>query len=575
MTLNHDSTSSDNSGSLHLLASSQVADATARVARSTLLLSPPRKTMNTRLSVAEDEAPDSTPSPTSAVVPKQRLGQDYAELEGGQGREVFFRPQRYQRHDLGPVRPVVRVVFRCSGSESNGQAVARECALRDVSQNGVALELPPHMTIQIGAVLPELVVSFDGHEAYRGEARVGSVREADGKTIVGVSLVDSLMNIDDVLALRDVKAWVSPDAQGLGLLSAPWHVDGHETFKALTSELALFLHDAQKEFARLEASLPWHVIHGEEPSPARKALLARIHDEFVVEFIRYAAEIDRAYRLASPEDLERLKDFSRRYLHVSFLQSPCLQRAFQKPLGYPGDYEVMCYMYDRWFEGSSLFAKALNLAVMATPSVAAVRARKDLIKQQLSGLLDRSASGAPVRILAIASGPAEEIYELLRDRETVASPVEIVLFDQDTRALSFAYARLKGLVEARWSDRVRVVYLHESIKRLLREPGVFGELGRFNLVFSCGLFDYLQFRTAVTLCRNLFANLAPGGALYIGNMVPESPNRWIMELHLDWPLVYKTRAEMADFARIGAPDARVAIVEETTGLNPFVCLTNA
>ena len=71
----------------------------------------------------------------------------------------------------------------------------------------------------------------------------------------------------------------------------------------------------------------------------------------------------------------------------------------------------------------------------------------------------------------------------------------------------------------------------------------------------------------------LAAYLAPRGALWVGNMVPTSPNRWFMEMHLDWFLIYRTRAEMMDMARLAAPDARVHIQDEPTGINPFVVLT--
>ena len=527
-----------------------------------------------------DEAPTSSSPISSSSISSDspsepQIGQAYAELEGGQGREVFFRPHRYQRDDLGSVRPVVHVAFgrpAVAAGAAEGLA-SRECSLHDVSQNGIAFELPSDISLEIGAVLPELVLSFDGHEVYRGEVRVGSLRALENKTIVGASLLDSLMNIDDVLLLRDVKAWMSPGTEGLGLASPSWRVSGHDRFKALVAEFGLFLHDAERELARLESSVPWHVVHSEQPSAARGALIKRIGDEFVVPFIRYAEDIDAASRSAGAEDLQRLKDFSRRYLQAMFLESPCLHRAFLKPLGYPGDYEVMRYMYENMFAGSTLFAKSLNLAIMSTRAVAAVRARKDVVKERVSALLEREASPRPVRVLAIASGPAEEIYELLNERSTIAPTLEIVLFDQDTRALSFAYSRLKRIVDARWPGRVRVVYLHDSIKRLLRDPHIFAERGRFDLVFSCGLFDYLELRTAVTLCRNLFANLSEGADLFIGNMVPTNPNRWIMDLHLDWPLVYRTRSEMIDFARLAAPDAHIEIVEERTGLNPFVRLT--
>ena len=79
--------------------------------------------------------------------------------------------------------------------------------------------------------------------------------------------------------------------------------------------------------------------------------------------------------------------------------------------------------------------------------------------------------------------------------------------------------------------------------------------------------------TAVSLCRNLFSLVAPGGTLLVGNMVPSNPCRWFMELHLDWFLVYRERSEMLELSRLAAPNARIEILDEPTRVNPFVSLT--
>jgi hypothetical protein len=133
---------------------------------------------------------------------------------------------------------------------------------------------------------------------------------------------------------------------------------------------------------------------------------------------------------------------------------------------------------------------------------------------------------------------------------------------------------LKRVVAQKWEGRVKVVHLHDSIKRLLRGgSSVFSGHGAFDAVFACGLFDYLQLLTAVSLCRTLYSLVAPGGTLYVGNMVPNNPSRWFMEFHLDWYLVYREVSEMLEFARMAAPEASVQILEEPTGVNPFVALT--
>jgi extracellular factor (EF) 3-hydroxypalmitic acid methyl ester biosynthesis protein len=336
----------------------------------------------------------------------------------------------------------------------------------------------------------------------------------------------------------------------------------------------LFLEDGKARLAELEASLPWHVVTGDHESPARDALVGRIRSEFVREVVRRSNEIDASLRQATRNEREALREFSLRHLHPLLMEAPWMHRARTKPLGYPGDYEIMNGLYGNHFSGQSLFAKAVNLSFVTTPAAEAVRTRKDLIKERLHALLDARGATTPSRILTIAAGPAQEVFELLKERKSIDAPLEIVLFDQDKRALSFSYGRLKRVVAQKWEGRVKVVHLHDSIKRLLRGgSSVFSGHGAFDAVFACGLFDYLQLLTAVSLCRTLYSLVAPGGTLYVGNMVPNNPSRWFMEFHLDWYLVYREVSEMLEFARMAAPEASVQILEEPTGVNPFVALT--
>jgi hypothetical protein len=170
------------------------------------------------------------------------------------------------------------------------------------------------------------------------------------------------------------------------------------------------------------------------------------------------------------------------------------------------------------------------------------------------------------------AGPAEEVFGLLEERTSIGVPLEIVLFDQDKSALTYSYARLSRLVAAKWQGKVKVVHLHDSIRKLLRGSTLLTASGKFNAVYACGLFDYLQPHTWISLCRSLYETLGQGGTLYVGNMVPSSQSRWFLELHLDWYLEYRERVEMLGFARQAAPDAHIEVLEEPTGVNPFVAL---
>ncbi len=484
------------------------------------------------------------------TVPLHRV-RTYEELDGGEGREVFFRPQRYRAADLLPLR--CEVLLKLRERERAG-------ALVDVSQNGVAFEWPGEGPVSVGDKLEMLAVRFDAHEPYRGEARVGSVRQQSGARIVGVSFEGPLLPIDGILELRAVKAF----AQN-GLPPAVWRAPGYQAFKVLVSELRLYLEDVEPQLRRLEAELPWHVLHG-DGSPTRTALIERMRTTVAGDILRMSEEIDASSRGVPPEHAQAMIQWSRRHLHALLMQSPSMHRAANKPFGYPGDYEVMRFIYEKPFEGPTLFAKAISLSYDQSRGAFAVRDRKDLMKEQIRSAI---AQGRPVRILAVACGPAQELLEIFSETKEFDAPIEIVLFDQDKGALAYAYRRLKPVFDP-LHRQVKATYLHDSIKRLLRDPDLFTPFGQFDLIYTVGLFDYLKPATAIGLARNILTRVAPGGRALIANMVPENPSRWYMEYHLDWFLNYRSREQMLEIGARAAPGARLGILEEKSGINPFL-----
>jgi SAM-dependent methyltransferase len=485
---------------------------------------------------------------------------NYEELDGAQGREVFFRPHRYRAAELAPLTCRVLVTLHDG---------VRVCALVDVSQNGVAFEWPIGLEVSVGDRIDHLAVQFDQTPAYSGEARVGSVRLADGATVVGVSFEGPLLSVDDVLNLRLIAT--RPELGARNDKHAPWRTPGEDRYKALVTELGLFLEDAEEDLGRLESDLPWHVLHGDDAAPARLALIERLRSSFVAEVVRATEEIDAALRTAPAASVPALGEWSRRHLNHFLMQSPLMQRCLQKPFGYPGDYEVMRFIYERHFEGPTLFAKAVNFAFDRTRAPAAVRTRKDLVKARLRQLIESRRS--PLRILSVAAGPAQELFELLSEIPEISAPIELVLFDQDKGALGYAFRRLRPVVEARWAGKVKLVYLHESIKTLLRTKELFASFGKFDAIFCSGLFDYFQQPTAVVLARTLESQLSPGGILLIANVAPENPCRWYLDHHLEWRLIHRSRAELLEIAERAAPHSHREILEDESGINPFVQIT--
>lgn len=484
--------------------------------------------------------------------------QSYEELEGADGRSVFFRPHRYSAADLAPLAGTASVVVA---------DVVRRCSVLDVSQNGVAVSWPGQIPIKKRQRLA-VTLRFDDHEAFRGEATVGSVRPQNGMTVVGFNFGDFLLDVEELVQLRDLGRWGNGD-QLLRARGSPWFTPGHHAFKSLVSDLRLYLEDTMARVEELEHLVPWHVV-SDRASPTRAAMVSRLRSEVGTDVVRFAAEIDAALRQADAGDREALRRFSLRQVDRFLMMAPWMHRARHKPFGYPGDYEVMNFVYEKDFEGPTLFSRVVGHAFLQTPAALAVRYRKDLMKRQLRSILEsRAGSARPVRFLSIAAGPAREIQELISEIDHLPAPLEVVLFEQDKGALAHAYRRLRPLVESRFPGRAQVVFLHDSIKRLLRDPHLFDQFGRFDAVYSCGLFDYLRRPTAVKLAENLHAVTAAGGRTFIANMV-DHPGRWFMEDHLEWELIYRTREELQEIGRQAAPGARMRVLEEEAGVNPFI-----
>lgn len=505
------------------------------------------------------QAPDGTTAAhvASAPAPETRRGvRTYEELEGGEGRVLSFRPHRYGARDLAPLR--------CAVAVRTGE-VTVDCPLHDVSRSGVAFGAAGLAQVAVGGAL-QLTVKLDAYVLWAGVAEARAVRGQGDARVVAASFGARVLEGDELRLLREV--WL-PGATGVRLEEQPWWRPSAGSFRGRISELALYLAELEERLRRLEATLPWPLAQGES-SVARTAVVARLRADVAGEVLRLVTGVGDALREADPADAAANKAFAVRQLHGFVMQAPWMHRARHKPLGYAGDFEVMNYLYERDFEGPTLFARTLGYAFMQAAAAQAVRGRKDLVKKLLRSVLEqRAGEGRPVRFLSIAAGPARELQELLRELDDLPADVEIVLFDQDKRALEHAFQRLRPLADGRFPRRVRIDFLNESVKRLLRDLRVFEGVAPFDAVYSAGLFDYFHEATAVRLARTLSAAAAPGGLVLIGNMVAHA-HRWVMELLLEWELLYRTREELLAIGRRAVPHGAVRVLEEASGVNPFI-----
>jgi SAM-dependent methyltransferase len=262
--------------------------------------------------------------------------------------------------------------------------------------------------------------------------------------------------------------------------------------------------------------------------------------------------------------------YFRAVLHPLFLQAPLLARAFAKPRGYAGDYEMMNMIYRDLPEGDTALGRALHTWINSRRPCRAVRSR-------LGWLLERMGEHMQLvgdecyRTLSVACGPAQELQELVRQPSSPRS-IDALCVDQDTEALRYAEAAVRRHAGGGALD---ATFLPLSIRDLLmtRVAHRRSVIGTRHFVYSLGLYDYLPDRVAVALTRALYDLLAPGGRLIVGNFAPCAATEFVMEAVTDWPILYRSAEEVLSLARALPHDARREYATEPTGLNGFLIVT--
>ena len=165
----------------------------------------------------------------------------------------------------------------------------------------------------------------------------------------------------------------------------------------------------------------------------------------------------------------------------------------------------------------------------SAPAAEGVRARRGFI----ADLIDTTTSERPDQhILAIAAGHLREANLTTAVRRQRIG--RFVALDSDPVSLAEV-------------DRAYGSYGIETV------PASFSvlitnrlQIGTFDLIYSTGLFDYLNVNTGRRLVTTMFDMLKPGGHLVVANFLPGIRDIGFMEAFMDWKLVYRTRQDMVD-----------------------------
>ncbi|MCP5518958.1 MAG: class I SAM-dependent methyltransferase [Verrucomicrobiales bacterium] len=226
--------------------------------------------------------------------------------------------------------------------------------------------------------------------------------------------------------------------------------------------------------------------------------------------------------------------------------------AFQKPHGYPGDFEIIDRIYQR-YESSQPHLTKWDRYWQSHPAAEAVRNRVDYFGEQLRSHEERKAPDG-IRVLNLASGPGRDMLHFFRNNPTTRAAIDCV--EQDANAIRHARALCK--------DHLRKVSFYQ--RNVLR----FQSTRPYDLIWSAGLFDYFSDKAFVLMLRRLKSMLAPGGEIVVGNFSPINPSRHYMEV-FNWVLHHRSPHTLRDLAiRAGFPADSIAIGSEPLGVNLFL-----
>ena len=216
-------------------------------------------------------------------------------------------------------------------------------------------------------------------------------------------------------------------------------------------------------------------------------------------------------------------------LRGKFLDDPYTRRGFEKPRGYAGDAVLLDFIYGAAPLPEDTPKRGLRInewMCSESEAFAAVRSRRLLCARYIDEAVARDSTA---RVLSVACGHLRE-YALCRFDRTLWRG-ELVALDQDRASLA--------VVSSTYGDG-HVRTRRAAISSLL-DGSV--DIGKFDLIYSAGLLDYLDDRLVTALATWCIDALNPGGKLLLANFTG-CGERGYMEGVMHWPLVYRTEKDL-------------------------------
>jgi len=286
---------------------------------------------------------------------------------------------------------------------------------------------------------------------------------------------------------------------------------------------------------------------------------------------RFILRMDKMVKDFTPQEHRIHRDYFQRQLHPFLLLSPFVKRAYSKPLGYPGDYEMMRMLYEDHDQGETLFGRLINRYCCQLSPSRSVMGRVPHMLKKINRILGRaSGNRETVSVMSIGSGPAKEIQELIRSNRK-SDRCHLTMIDTEWEALQYCRSKidvLKGVTQS----RIQIDYLNKSIHQLIHHLHTFDLLAGQDLIYVIGLVDYLPFHIAKHLIQKLYRLLSEEGELVIGNLDVSNDARYFMEYGAEWYVLYRTPQELVQMVEGISPPLQAFVETDEEGTQLYLTI---
>jgi diguanylate cyclase (GGDEF)-like protein/PAS domain S-box-containing protein len=222
-----------------------------------------------------------------------------------------------------------------------------------------------------------------------------------------------------------------------------------------------------------------------------------------------------------------------------------------KPYGYAGDFVIIERIYDGWLSPRSHLVNWDRFF----HNLAAARAVLNRKKYFIDMLHSLQTKNTKCDVLNIGCGPSQDIVEFLSEAK---SQIFFECVDYDKNAIEYSYKKVK---EKGFLNNVEF-YRDNALK--------FRPSKQYDLIWSAGLFDYLDEKTFKMLLISQLAFIKTGGELVVGNFSLNNPSRDSMECG-NWFLYHRTPEELIKIAlECGIPRKNITVKSEPLGVNLFL-----